>query len=101
LGVLQSAVVFFDFFLCEFDSTGRGGENGVIIALFGIFTRAIASAALANNNGAGHGCLTTVDFNAQSLGVGISAQSSTAGGFLMSHILLLLLLNKFNSTYFS
>jgi hypothetical protein len=68
------------------DFAGFNGKQGVIPAFFDAGTGMKFAAALADQNGAGFGDFTFIQFYAEAFGNGISAKLSGALGFTMCHI---------------
>lgn len=62
------------------------GKKGIVDAFLDVVAREISGAALANNDVSGFGVAAIADFNTQTLGSGVAAQSGYAAGFFMSHI---------------
>jgi len=61
------------------------GKQGVVFADADVFSRMVAGAALANNDVAGNGRLTSEDFNAQSFAFRFASVLRTADAFLVCH----------------
>ncbi len=64
-------------------------EQRVVFADTHVLTRVQFSAALTNDDTARIDALTAVDFNAQSLRLGIATVPRSAAAFLLCHVLLL------------
>lgn len=69
--------------MSEFDDAIYNGEQGIVFALFYIFTRADWRAALAHEYRSGVDGFTVADFGAEILRIGISAQTGGTTRFFV------------------
>ena len=81
----QPAVEALEFFSGKFYKSGSSGEQGIIFAATDVFPGTDQRSPLPDNNVSRIGVLPIGDFNAEPLGLRISAKSSGTTSFFMRH----------------